>query len=129
MKTAYLVIAHGSRDSEANQAFTRFLQGFKATVKDRLVVGAYLELAKPSIPEAIETCVQKGAGEILILPLMLFPGRHVKEDIPQIIQEAKARHPEIDFHYSSPLHDHPLLVKLLDDKAKAMLLSGKGALS
>ncbi len=127
MSMSYLVIAHGSRDPEANQAFNVFLDHFKKMTKGQRVQGAFLELAEPSVPEAIATCIDQGATEILVMPLMLFPGRHVKEDIPAMIQRAKSKHPEIDFHYSSPLYDHPLLAKLLDEKAKSLLSSARGA--
>ncbi len=47
--------------------------------------------------------VKGGAEEIFVMPLMLFPGRHVKEDIPREIQEAKRLFPEVDFHYTGAL--------------------------
>ena len=117
MRSAYLIIAHGSREKESNQAFEELLEKFRKAYPDRLIEGAFLEIAKPGIPEAIETCIQKNAAEIFILPLMLFPGRHVKEHIPRFIEQAKASHPEVDFHYAGPLSDHPLLISLLEEKA------------
>ena len=118
MKSAYLIIAHGSRDREANQAFFEFLERFRVSFRGRLVEGAFLELAKPSIPDGIERCIAQGAGEIIILPMMFFPGRHVKEDIPRLIETAKARHPEVDFHYAGPVSEHPMLLSILEEKAK-----------
>ena len=120
MKSAYLVIAHGSRDPEANQAFFEFLERFRKAYPDRLAEGAFLELAKPAIPQGIENCIAKGVSEIIILPMMFFPGRHVKEDIPRFIEEAKARHPGVDFHYAGPVSEHPMLLALLEEKAKQM---------
>lgn len=120
MHSAYLVIAHGSRDSEGNRAFLDFLEKFRKVHPHRSVEGAFLELAKPNIPEGIERCVAGGAAQIFVIPLMLFPGRHVKEDIPRFIQEAKSRHPEIDFHYAGPLSDHPMMLELLEAKAKTI---------
>lgn len=118
-KSAYVVIVHGSRDPEANEGFEVFLNKFRQAFQDREVYGAFLELVKPSIPEAIEKAIQEGATEVFILPMMFFPGRHVKKDIPAFIQEAKAKHPAVDFHYASPVADHPLMLELLKEKAKA----------
>ncbi len=120
MKSAYLVIAHGSRDPEANQAFFEFLERFRKVYPERLVEGAFLELARPAIPRGIENCIAHGVSEIIILPMMFFPGRHVKEDIPRLIKEAKARHPEVDFHYAGPVSEHPMLLSLLEEKAKQL---------
>lgn len=117
---AYIVIAHGSREPKSGEAFNSFLDAFRNKVHSRKVVGAYLELNKPTIPEAIEECILAGDTEIFIAPLMLFPGRHVKDDIPKFIQEAKAKHPEIDFHYAGPLADDPKMLDLLESKINQM---------
>jgi sirohydrochlorin cobaltochelatase len=123
MKSTYLVIAHGSRDKKANQAFFDFLKSFREVFTGKKVEGAFLELARPSVLEAIYQAITGGSEEIFILPLMFFEGRHVKQDIPRFIQEAKARYPEVDFHYAGPLAGHPMLLKLL--KAKAQAMKGK----
>ncbi len=120
MKSAYLIIAHGSREKEANEAFFEFLERFRKAYPHRLVEGAFLELAKPSIPQGIENCIARGVLEIIILPMMFFPGRHVKEHIPEFIRQAKAQHPEVDFHYAGPVSEHPNLLSLLEEKAQQM---------
>lgn len=102
-KSAYLLIAHGTRDKEGENSFFKFVEEFQAAFPGRSVERAFLELSRPSIPEGIEACVKGGAREIFILPLMLFPGRHISEDIPLQIQTAKRRFPEIDFHYAGAL--------------------------
>lgn len=118
MNSAYLVIAHGSREAQSNQAFMDFLEKFRRTHPGRKVQPAFLELAKPDIPDAIEKCMRDGVREIFVIPLMLFPGRHVKEDIPRFIQEAKAKHPEADFHYAGPLCDNEKMLDLLAEQVK-----------
>lgn len=126
MLSAYLVIAHGSREQNSNEDFFSFLERFRAALPGHLIEGAFLECAPPSIPDALEKCASRGAGEICVIPFMLFSGRHVKEDIPRFIQEAKSRHPEIDFHYASPLADHPAMIGLLADKIETFKpLKGK----
>ena len=102
-KPAYLLIAHGTREKEGENAFFQFVEEFKHAFPDRTIQPAFLELSRPSIPEAIESCVGAGAGAIFVLPLMLFPGRHINQDIPRFIQEAKQAHPEVDFHYAGAL--------------------------
>lgn len=113
MKSAYMIIAHGSRAKQSNEAFFTFLEKVKKACPKRFIQGAFLELAKPSIPEAVDLCVAEGAEEIFVIPLMFFPGRHVKEDIPKFIQEAKEKYMNLDFHYAGPIADNPALVDLL----------------
>ena len=120
MKDAYLIIAHGSRERESNEAFFHLLERFRKAYPRRLIEGAFLELAEPGIPAAIKNCVAQGAKQVFILPLMMFPGRHVKQDIPRLIQDARAEYPDLDFHYAGPLCDHPGFVDFLEEKVKAL---------
>ena len=122
---AYLLIAHGTRDPEGKNAFFRFVEEFRRTFPGRRVEPAFLELLRPSIAEGIEACVKGGAEEIFVLPLMLFPGRHINQDIPAEIQAAKHRFPEVDFHYAGALAlapvasgrvSNPQMFELLRDK-------------
>jgi sirohydrochlorin cobaltochelatase len=112
-KNAYIVIAHGSREVKANTAFEGFVRVFRKTFPKRQVYGAFLGMAKPSVPDSLEKAIREGAGNIFILPLMFFPGRHIKEDIPKMIAEAKMKHPQVDFHYAGPVAEHPMMSKLL----------------
>jgi len=100
---AYLLIAHGTREEEGKGAFFRFVEEFRKVFPDRYIQPSFLELAEPTIPQGIEACIKQGAQEIVVLPLMLFPGRHVNQDIPNHIQEAKRCFPEVDFHYAGAL--------------------------
>jgi sirohydrochlorin cobaltochelatase len=53
----------------------------------------YLDCNTPTIAEAIDQLAASGAQEIVALPYFLHLGRHVAEDLPQLIAEAQARHP------------------------------------
>jgi len=52
-----------------------------------------------NIPQTIERYVGQGVREIFVMPLKGLPRRHVRDVIPQWIEDAKAKHPEIDFHF------------------------------
>ena len=119
------MIAHGTRDKDGEQAFFRFVEEFRHAFPQRNVQPAFLELSCPSIPEGIDSCVKAGAEEIFVLPLMLFPGRHVNQDIPLQIQEAKHRHPQVDFHYAGALALAPSRQKRLSEPKMFELLLSK----
>ena len=57
-----------------------------------MVLCAYLEITPPSISDAIDQCVQKGTGEILVLPYFLLMGNHVRSDIPYLVSQAKKKY-------------------------------------
>lgn len=120
MSTAYLIVAHGSREEEGNRAFFDLVERFRTRRKGCTVVGAFLDVTSPNIPEGIEQCVKTGAKEIFVIPLMFFPGRHVSRDIPRLIKEAGARHPGVTFRYGGALSEQPMLLDLLEEKARIL---------
>ncbi len=63
--------------------------------KDRRFGGAvcaYLEIARPSIGEAVDACVKKGAREVRLLPYFVLSGRHVNSHIPALASSARKKH-------------------------------------
>ena len=89
-----VVAAHGSRAPEANISHQGVVDALAAVVPHR-VVPAYLELAEPSIPDAIDAEAASGAATILVLPYFLHPGRHLIDDLPAIVHDASARHRDV----------------------------------
>ncbi len=62
-------------------------------VNGKRVRRAYLELAEPTIPEAIERLAAEGMRSIRVVPLLLFAAGHVKRDLPAAVEAAAFRHP------------------------------------
>lgn len=94
MPTVVVLAAHGSRADAANTAH-RDLVEVVASQSPVSVVGAFLELAEPSIPSAIDDAVAAGATSVLVLPYFLHPGRHLAEDLTGIVADATERHPRV----------------------------------
>ena len=94
-----LLVAHGSRRESSNlevQELTEQLREKLATEFAQINC-AFLELASPSIPDAIDHAVQQGSHEVILLPFFLAAGRHVIEDIPAILADAQQTHPQVAF--------------------------------
>lgn len=113
MSSATLLIAHGSPEARSNSDFLKLVKKFTKKHAKGKTVGAFLKLADPGIFEGIEICVRSGATEIFVLPLMFFWGRHVKEDIPKLIEDARARYPGIRFHCAGAMTDAPEFLNFL----------------
>lgn len=88
-KNIWILAAHGSRIEAANQE-VRALAASLAEAASQTVIPAFLEMADPDIPTAIERAAADRPEQIFILPYFLTQGRHVQEDIPKIVA-AKAR--------------------------------------
>ncbi len=97
MKTSLLLVAHGSRREASNEEVRALARRLRKAAGARFhsVSCAFLELAEPSIPEAIEACIAQGAEEVVVLPYFLSPGRHVSRDIPAQIERVRRRHAHV----------------------------------
>ncbi len=80
-----ILVGHGSRQEGFQQAMVKVASQIQKDKRFSCVVCAYLEITYPSIQEAIEFCVKKGAKQIRILPYFILMGKHVQSDIPEII--------------------------------------------
>lgn len=114
MKAA-LLISHGSYSPKAEKEIIHLFKEIKALSGFEILEYAFLEIAKPTIPQGIDRCVRKGAQSITVLLNFLNSGKHVDEDIPRIIKEAKARFPHVDFRTTPPIGQHPKIQDLFLD--------------
>lgn len=93
-KQALAVIAHGSRNPDANQEFLQLVCDLAGVVDGYDAVrGCFLELAEPSLAEAVDELVHTGMERIQVYPLFFNQGKHVARDIPELVEQAQQAHP------------------------------------
>jgi sirohydrochlorin ferrochelatase len=116
---ALVLIAHGSRRQASNEEVRDLASRLQHTAADRypLVEPGFLELASPSIPEAIESCIKSGATAIVVVPYFLAAGRHVIEDIPEIVQPVARQHPDVSIRISKHIGQAESMTRLILDSA------------
>lgn len=121
MKTALLLIAHGSREPEANDDLHHVVGELRRRADYVWVEAAFLELAQPDAAEGAGRCVANGAERVVIVPYFLSAGVHVRRDLTAICRSLAERHPQVSFHLAEPFGRHPLLVEILAERARAAL--------
>jgi len=113
---AVILIGHGSRAAGADDDMERIAEGL------RRKSGGIVETCRMSgrgIPfaEAFESCVGRGAKEIIVLPYFLHFGVHLREDIPEILRENVENHPEVRLVLGKHLGYDDALVNLVAKRA------------
>lgn len=109
-----VIVDHGSRSAPANAVvadIARLVQlraGARAEVRF-----AHMELCEPSLPQVIDECVSAGATCVCVQPLFLAPGKHASRDIPELVEDARRRHPEVEFELGRVIGADPLLVEIV----------------
>ena len=118
-KLALLVVAHGSRVEQSNQEVIDLAKDVSRHTKSfSFVSHAFLEIAEPNIPKGIESCIKSGSGKILVLPYFLSAGRHVTEDIPNIIDEFQTKYPKVTIKLLPYFGQHEQVATILGDIAE-----------
>lgn len=117
MQTALLLIAHGSRQPEANAdlhhvAAAMRLRGYV------IVEASYLELAEPDIVTGGSRCVAQGADRVILVPYFLSAGVHVSRDLTAARNQLAERFPGVNFRLAEPLGQHPALLDVIMDRVR-----------
>lgn len=109
-----LVVAHGSRRAASNDEVRELVYQMRRHNQnyDRIEC-AFLELAEPSIPEGIQSCIDSGAEEVIVLPYFLAAGTHVVNDIPDLIREKQQEHPDVLIKQSGHVGAMPGMIDLM----------------
>lgn len=113
-KKAVLFVGHGSRLEAGNEEVRQFIASMRPLV-DRayMVESCFLEFAEPTIEDGIHTCIERGANEIHVIPMMLLSAGHSKLHIPAEIEEAKEQFPDIRFTYGQTIGIHDEIFEIL----------------
>ena len=111
-----LLIGHGSRDAQGRQNVLDFAAAYQALDSSRPVIPCFLELTEPTIQDGVDLCVAEGYTDISALPVLLFAARHNKFDVTNELDRARARHPQVTFHYGRHFGITPEILELWRDR-------------
>lgn len=90
MTTGLILFGHGARDPRWRVPFDR-LRTMVAGRYHGPVELAFLESMSPELGEACETVVRAGAHRIIVVPLFLGSGGHLRNELPTLLAAAQAR--------------------------------------
>jgi sirohydrochlorin cobaltochelatase len=92
---ALVLVAHGSPDPDWRRPLEQLHAMLTAQLGARVGL-AYLAHA-PSLAEVIGALADAGHLRVVVVAALLSPGgRHVKQDIPEAVAQARAARPELE---------------------------------
>jgi sirohydrochlorin ferrochelatase len=118
MPTALLLIAHGSRNQEANDDLLHVVAELRRRGPYPIVEASYLELAEPDILTGGQKCLDLGADRVILLPYFLSPGIHVRQDLSKFRAQLAEKSPQAEFLLAEPLGRHESLIQLVMIRAR-----------
>ena len=105
--TALILFAHGARDPRWAAPFERLQQIAQGQLPDVAVRLAFLELMNPRLPETVAELVGAGCMQVTVVPVFLGQGGHVLRDLPLIVEQLRADHPQLQVNVADAVGENP----------------------
>ena len=112
MKAAIL-FGHGARDSRWREPFDQLIQLWRDQQPQTLVELAFLEVMQPSLEVAVESLVQKGAKDIVVIPVFFGQGGHLRNDFPVLLDQCRQRFPAIQLSATPAVGESPAVLQAI----------------
>ena len=87
MTQGIVLIAHGARDPDWATPFHALRERIVQRAGGRPVELAFLEHTAPDLHGAAQTLRARGVTNILLVPMFLGRGGHLKRDVPRLVEE------------------------------------------
>ena len=114
-----VLFAHGSRDPLWRVPIEAVAVQISTRHPNALVRCAYLEISTPSLHEAATDLIGLGARSLRVFPLFLGVGKHAREDLPLLIEEIRAAHPNVAIELLPAVGEYERVTMLMADIAMA----------
>lgn len=118
--TAIIVFAHGSAIPEANEGIARLAEEVSRKAGCPASC-AFLELVQPDLATAVARATGAGAKRVIIIPCFLTVGVHVREDLPQLVQQQRALFPGMEIRVGQSLEGHAGIAEIILDRVREVL--------
>lgn len=118
-----ILFAHGARDPRWAAPFEAVAEAMRAAEPALPVRVAFLDFMAPTLAEAAAALVDAGCSRIVVVPMFLGAGGHVRQDLPRLLEGLRAEHPAADFALAGAIGEQP---EVLAAMAAAALRSAAG---
>ena len=114
-----VLFAHGSREPQWRAPIEAVALQISVRQPDALVRCAYLEICEPSLLDAASDLIAAGARQLRVFPLFLGVGKHAREDLPLLIAQVRAAHPDVRIELLPAAGEYAQMTALMADIAMA----------
>ena len=94
-RTALVLFAHGARDPDWRLPFEDLQRRIAARRPDLTVELAFLEVTEPSLADTVTRLAGAGHTRIIVAPMFMAQGGHLKRDLRRMLDGLRDSHPAI----------------------------------
>jgi sirohydrochlorin cobaltochelatase len=110
--TAVLIVGRGASDPDANSDLAKMGRLFFEGRPYPLVETAFVSLAPPGVPDALERCKKLGARRVVVFSYFLFTGV-LEERIREQSERFAAENPDVEVRYAGYFGPDPRVAELV----------------
>ena len=105
-QTLLLILFHGAKKLERLTLPSEFIQELSKKIDHRLIRHAFLtESLTPSFHEVMaEAGSDSSIQRVEVFPIFLLPGKHLDEDIPELVAHFQKKYPGLKINLHPPPH-------------------------
>ncbi|WP_303291974.1 sirohydrochlorin chelatase [Marinobacter sp. SS5-14b] len=107
-----ILLAHGSSDKRWCETFEKLAEPTLRSIENSAI--AYMELAEPSMETIVAEAKEQGTEQFTVVPLFLAAGRHLRKDVPAMIEEIVKQH-GVKMRLADPIGFNPHLGDAIRD--------------
>jgi sirohydrochlorin cobaltochelatase len=112
---AVILFAHGARDPEWAAPFRDIQRRLQAARPDALILTAFQEFMSPTLEAAVAQAAAGGARRVVLVPLFIGQGSHVKRDLPLLVEQERRRYPQLDLLVLPTIGDASEILQAIAD--------------
>ncbi len=112
-RTALILFAHGARDPEWASPMRRVCATVRAQAPALRVELAFLEFMSPQLAPCAEALLAEGYDRLVVLPMFIAQGGHLKRDVPLLLDELRARYPQASFELAGAVGEAEPIVQAM----------------
>ena len=112
-KTALILLAHGARDPEWALPLRRVCALVCAQAPELRVELAFLDFIAPNLNDSAAALAAEGFERIVVLPMFIAAGGHLKRDVPLLLEKLRSEHPRIRFEQAAALGEADAMVQAM----------------
>lgn len=120
-ETALILFAHGARDPEWARPMQRVCALLRQQAPTLRVELAFLEFIPPDLRNCAEALVADGVQRVLVVPMFIARGGHLKRDLPLLLAELRQQHPGTIFDLADAVGEAETVVQAMAKHALSLL--------
>jgi len=113
MTTALILFAHGARDPEWADPMRRVQAAIRQRDPALRVELAFLEFMSPNLEECLREIIAGGATRVVVQPMFIARGGHIKRDLPDLIEKLRTTWPGVEFTLNGVIGENESVIQAM----------------